>query len=204
MGAGAGQGAGTAAPSVLAGAPRRCLETPLAPRELCSVSGPLPGCLTAPISCCAWNVTFRGRQVPAWQETTWKTNDRTPAGHKGPRGLQTADPMGVASLLISVGSLRSWPQAPRCLADPPCGVTLRGERFLEPADLGFPASRSRLTRPCMKGPGRRSLPEESVAVTSLSMWPLPRYQSKYTANHETRDPRPGPAASAFLNFHLPL
>lgn len=142
--------------------------------------------MTAPISCCAWNVTFRGRQVPAWQETTWKTNDRTPAGHKGPSGLPTLYPVGVASLLISVGSLRSRPQAPRCPADPPCGVTLWGERALEPADLGFPASRSRMTRPSMKGPGRRSLPEESVAITSLSLWPLPRYQSKYTANHETR------------------
>lgn len=149
-------------------------------------------------------MTFRGRQVPAWQETTWKTNDRTPAGHKGPRGLQTADPVGVASLLISVGFLRSWPEAPQCLADPPCGVTLRGERALEPADLGFPASRSRLTRPCMKGPGQRSLPEESVAVTSLSIWPLPRYQSKYTANHKTQDPRgqdqPPPHSSASISL----
>lgn len=87
---------------------------------------------------------------------------------------------------------------------PPCGVTLRGERALEPADLGFPASRSRLTRPCMKGPGQRSLPEESVAVTSLSIWPLPRYQSKYTANHKTQDPRgqdqPPPHSSASISL----
>ena len=87
---------------------------------------------------------------------------------------------------------------------PPCGVTLRSERALEPADLGFPASRSRLTRPCMKGPGQRSLPEESVAVTSLSIWPLPRYQSKYTANHETQDPRgqdqPPPHSSASISL----
>lgn len=188
---------------------RRSLEVsgdarrPRPPRELCSVSGRLPGCLTAQISCWAWNVTSPGTSGPSLaKKPPGRQMTRVPAGHRqwtGSRGLPTC-------------LRRSLPMPCRgAPAGPPCRVTVT-----VPQSLVTPASRLAsprcLTACAVKGPGLGPLPEGSAALKVLSVWPLPRHENKFTrrtTSPEARtsclrtprppsalDPDPGPPGAA--------